>query len=193
MFAFRIWDAQFEVLRFEIMKTDRSPCSKQCVVLRIPCCTKVVLKVAVYDGVLRLGSWGVRFRQPVRSDGVDFPSAQEFPAYSDPGHFVLQSLGLWICRMVFRKGGWYGWKPSSSSNFSIRAFQAYTLSREQFEATVSQSTVPSPLLVSVDSSVRQGVLVQGLGEVLRRREEVVQEELPQRPLHAQARLNPRSG
>ena len=24
-----------------------------------------------------------------------------------------------------RKGGWYGWKPSSSSNFSIRAFRAY--------------------------------------------------------------------
>ena len=26
-----------------------------------------------------------------------------------------------------RKGGWYGWKPSSSSNFSIRAFRAYPL------------------------------------------------------------------
>ena len=25
----------------------------------------------------------------------------------------------------FRKGGRYGWKPSSSSNFSIRAFRAY--------------------------------------------------------------------
>ena len=28
LFAFRIWDAQFEILRFEIMKTDRTliPC-----------------------------------------------------------------------------------------------------------------------------------------------------------------------
>ena len=48
-----------------------------------------------------------------------------------------------------RKGGWYGWKPSSSSNFSIRAFRACPLIYikqfpvEQFEATVSQSRVPS--------------------------------------------------
>ena len=26
-----------------------------------------------------------------------------------------------------RKGGWYGWKPLSSSNFSIRAFRAQPL------------------------------------------------------------------
>ena len=25
------------------------------------------------------------------------------------------------------RGGWYGWKPSSSSNFSVRAFRAYPL------------------------------------------------------------------
>ena len=53
-----------------------------------------------------------------------------------------------------RKGGWYGWKPSSSSNFSIRNLRAYPLVLkfdkqfpvEQFEARVSQSKVPSPLL-----------------------------------------------
>ena len=27
----------------------------------------------------------------------------------------------------FRKGGWYGWKPSSSPNFSIRVFRVYPL------------------------------------------------------------------
>ena len=31
------------------------------------------------------------------------------------------------CASFFRKGGWYGWKPSSSSDFSIRAFRAYPL------------------------------------------------------------------
>ena len=30
-------------------------------------------------------------------------------------------------RRGVRKGGWYGWKPSSSSNFSIRAFRVYVL------------------------------------------------------------------
>ena len=45
---------------------------------------------------------------------------------------------------IFRQGGWYSWKPSSSSNVSIRAFRAYptfeirqTAPIEQFEATVS--------------------------------------------------------
>ena len=52
-----------------------------------------------------------------------------------------------------RKGEWYGWKPSSSSNCSIRAFELVLLSKldkqlpvERFEAAVSQSTVPSPPL-----------------------------------------------
>ena len=31
------------------------------------------------------------------------------------------------CRILIRKGGWYGWKPSSSSIFSIRAFRVYPL------------------------------------------------------------------
>ena len=60
---------------------------------------------------------------------------------------------------TFRKGG-YGWKPSSSSNCSNRAFRAQIsqfelfelillkldkqLPVERFEATVSESTVPSP-------------------------------------------------
>ena len=30
-------------------------------------------------------------------------------------------------RLATRKEGWHGWKPSSSSNFSIRAFRAYPL------------------------------------------------------------------
>ena len=64
----------------------------------------------------------------------------------------------------FLKGGWYGWKPSLSSSFSIRAFwaQIYKFKHfeiillfkfgkrfpvEQFEATVSQPTVPSPPLM----------------------------------------------
>ena len=44
-----------------------------------------------------------------------------------------------------RKGGWYGWKPSSSSTFSIRAFRACPLV-EHFDATASQSAVTSPPL-----------------------------------------------
>ena len=40
------------------------------------------------------------------------------------------------------EGGRYGWKPSSSSNFSART----RLPVERFEATVSQSTVPFPPL-----------------------------------------------
>ena len=64
-----------------------------------------------------------------------------------------------------RKGGWYGWKPSSSSNFSfelfelnfsIRVFELILLLKldkrfpvEQFEATVaSQSAAPSTPLRS---------------------------------------------
>ena len=52
-----------------------------------------------------------------------------------------------------RKGD-YGWKASSSSDLSIRAFRAYPLielidkqfSVERFEPRVSQSTVSSPAL-----------------------------------------------
>ena len=65
-----------------------------------------------------------------------------------------------------RKGGCYGWTPSSSSTFSIRAFRAQNhkfelfelipllklleqLPVEQFEAAVvSQSAVPFPLLTN---------------------------------------------
>ena len=61
-----------------------------------------------------------------------------------------------------RKAGWSGWKPSSSSNFSIRVFRAQIsqfepfelilllkldkqFPVERFEAAASQSAVPSPL------------------------------------------------
>ena len=53
-----------------------------------------------------------------------------------------------------RKGGWYGWKPSSSSICSIRVDRAVlwlsldnNLYVERFEPTVSQSTVSSPPLL----------------------------------------------
>ena len=52
-----------------------------------------------------------------------------------------------------RKGGWYGWKPSSSSDFSIWVVRACPLVEirqfpsEQFEATVSQSTVRSVFII----------------------------------------------
>ena len=83
---------------------------------------------------------------------------------------IVMLVILWFILVMIvasvRKGGWYGWKPSSSSNISLRAFlraQIYQfepfelvlllkLGRpfpvEQFEATVSQSTIPSllPLL-----------------------------------------------
>ena len=62
---------------------------------------------------------------------------------------------------IYWMWGGYGWKPSSSSDFSIRAFPVYPLienrhsslssnSRqvERFEAAVSQSAVPSPPLIS---------------------------------------------
>ena len=56
-------------------------------------------------------------------------------------------------RRVIRRGGWYGCKLSSSSNFSIRAFRAHPpieigqrFPVEKFEAAVSQSTAPPPLL-----------------------------------------------
>ena len=39
----------------------------------------------------------------------------------------------------FWKGGWYGWKPSSSSNFSIRVFRAYPLIQ-------IRQTVPCPAI-----------------------------------------------
>ena len=31
------------------------------------------------------------------------------------------------CKVSSQQGGWYVWKPSSSSNFSIRALRAYSL------------------------------------------------------------------
>ena len=57
----------------------------------------------------------------------------------------IQILSSWTGRMAYpsagqtfwhmprqcssiRKGGWYGWEPSSSSNLSIRVFRAYPLS-----------------------------------------------------------------
>ena len=63
-------------------------------------------------------------------------------------HCILYiSLSLYLCVYIYiytrtsscrhhvynsrhpdiRKGGWYGWKPSSSSNLSIRVFRAYPL------------------------------------------------------------------
>ena len=76
---------------------------------------------------------------------------------------VVISISRYIL-IYARKGGWYGWKPSSSSNLSIRALRARIsrfelfefipllkldngVSIEQFEPTVSQSTVPSPPLL----------------------------------------------
>ena len=63
---------------------------------------------------------------------------------------LLPPLGALI-----RKGGWYGWKPLWISNFSIMFLCVFILVLkwdkqflvEQFEATVSQSTVPSPPLL----------------------------------------------
>ena len=53
---------------------------------------------------------------------------------------------------LLRKGGWYGWKPSASSQvYQFELFELILLSKldkqlavERFEATVSQSAVSSP-------------------------------------------------
>ena len=67
-------------------------------------------------------------------------------------HFEVESIPR-PRKGAIRKERLYILKPSSSSNSSIRAFRAYppsgirqTISIERFEATVSQSTVRSPLL-----------------------------------------------
>ena len=66
--------------------------------------------------------------------------------------------GHWLAKQDLKhnnsEGGWYDWKPSSSSNCSIRGVPAYPLMVlwkldrqlpfEQFEAAVSQSAVPFP-------------------------------------------------
>ena len=60
------------------------------------------------------------------------------------------------------------WKPSSSSNLSIRAFRADPLilelderfAVERFEATVSQSTVSSPTLIV--SPTQEGKVERGV-------------------------------
>ena len=39
-----------------------------------------------------------------------------------------------------RKGGWYGWKPSASSNFSIRAFRAYPLIELKANSSLSSNS-----------------------------------------------------
>ena len=78
-----------------------------------------------------------------------------------------------------RKGGWCGWKPSSGSNSSLRAFRAQIyqfeffelilrlkldkqLPVERFEAAVSQSAVPSPPLLAGGGHASLG-WVAGLG------------------------------
>ena len=50
-----------------------------------------------------------------------------------------------------RKGGWYGWKPSSSSISQLERFELVSLLKldkrppaEEFEATASELTVPPP-------------------------------------------------
>ena len=55
-----------------------------------------------------------------------------------------------------RKGGWYGWKPSSSSNCLIRVVLCFLwlnlekqFSFEKFEPTVSQSAEPFPPLLGI--------------------------------------------
>ena len=66
----------------------------------------------------------------------------------------LRGSALGAAARRTRKGGGYGWKPPSSSNFSVRALLELMillkldkqLSIEQFKPTVSQSTVPSPPL-----------------------------------------------
>ena len=60
---------------------------------------------------------------------------------------------MWVCELLvcrFRKGGWYGWKPSSSSTSKFELFEFIVCLKldkqfpvERFEVTVSQSTVPS--------------------------------------------------
>ena len=65
---------------------------------------------------------------------------------------TFRSFRVDSTRFIFRGSDRCGWKPSSSSNFSI-LFELVLLSRldkrlpvEQSEATASQSTVPSPPL-----------------------------------------------
>ena len=103
------------------------------------------------------GSWG----QPGRLTAV---KKIELSSISCCPHHLSWSFLRFhylCCRtMLLRKGGWYSWKPSSRPSFSIRAFRAQIyqfelfelilllkldrrLPIEQFEATVSQSTVPS--------------------------------------------------
>ena len=58
-------------------------------------------------------------------------------------------------RLMFREGGRYGWKPSSSSNVSIRVVRAYyligskqtILYRASRADSISQSTVSSTLFM----------------------------------------------
>ena len=46
------------------------------------------------------------------------------------------------CEVEGRKGGWYGWEPSSSSNFSIRAFRAYPLVEIRHGSSLSSNSRP---------------------------------------------------
>ena len=68
-------------------------------------------------------------------EGWDFPGQGEVPEFtllwslitlfpSSPFHDPLQPS---VAHLSLRKGGWYGWKPSSSSKFSIPAFRAWSL------------------------------------------------------------------
>ena len=50
--------------------------------------------------------------------------ASDVARRTEASEFACTEAGSWTLTMT-RKGGCYGWKPSSSSNFSIRAFRAY--------------------------------------------------------------------
>ena len=70
------------------------------------------------------------------------------------------ALGGWDARgHSFRRGGRYGWKPSSSSNFSIRAFRAYPLI--EIRQTVPHRAIRGNS-ISVNSSLPPSYSLRGM-------------------------------
>ena len=76
----------------------------------------------------------IKARSLVRADAVSRAARREADSES-VGH---------------RNGGWYGWKPSSSSNFSIRALRACPLI--EIRQTVPCGAVPGNS-ISVNSTL----------------------------------------
>ena len=107
-----------------------------------------------------LGKSGVRREPMLILEGRIPPGQRDVPEILDPGFSMGSRRVNRAQRSWCWNGGRYAWKPSSS-NFSIRTFRAYPrteirqFSVEQFEATASQSTVPSPpLLVAASFELR---------------------------------------